>query len=245
MQEGRAETAMKKTFLCSLAFLLIASAASAQTFTLGGRYSSYSTDLEVGPATFETGREGSFGLVGSFRSGGLVLSGMYDVDSGGDLDIDIIPLDLAEFERSRFEGTIGYSVLPFMDIEGGVRLDNIEFGGVLFFDDDVELEHQALTAGITFHTPTIRPVGWYGTVRGYIGTADFNVQGFDAEADTTGYRLEMGVPIPLGTSAWEITPGVEYEVINTEDDDSLINLGDALDLESNRLFILFGYTFGR
>lgn len=218
----------------------------AQTFSIGGRYSNYSTDLDVGGVNVETGREGSWGLIGSFRSGGLVLNGSYDRDSGGGISIPILPIDLADYNRSRFEATVGYTVLPFMDIEGGVRLDTIEFGGILSFAEDLNLDHQAVTAGLTFHTPTIRPVGWYGTVRGYLGNADINIAGFDAsESDTTGYRIETGVQIPIGTSGWEITPGVEWERIDTGDTKNLVDVNPGLTLETNRLFLMFGYTFGR
>jgi hypothetical protein len=219
--------------------------AQQQSFTLGGRYSSYSTDLSVGPVVIETGREGSFGINGAFRSGGFVLSGFYDRDSGGDLDLGFLPFDLADFDRSRFEATVGYSILPTFDIEGGVRLDKIEYGGVLFFNDEVKLDHQAITAGFTLRTPPDRPVSWYGTARGYIGTMDLDVVGVGVgEVDTTGYRVETGVRIRIGSSNWHVTPGLEWEVINADEDDSLLALAPDIELETNRLFLMFGYTWG-
>lgn len=220
----------------------ISPSATGQTFTLGGRYSSYSTDFQTDLTSFETGREGGFGIAAAFRSGGLVVSGAYDRDSSGEFDVVFIPLDLAEYSRSRFEASVGYSVLPFLDLEGGVRLDDLELGGILFSSADASFEHQAVTAGVTFHTPTIRPVGWYGTARAYLGTADISAGPISQEVDTTGYRLETGLQIPLGTSNWEIIPGAEWEVIETDEDELLT---PDFDFESNRLFIMFAYTFGR
>lgn len=57
--------------------------------------------------------------------------------------------------------------------------------------------------------------------------------------DTTGFKVEAGVPIALGLSGWEVTPGVEYERIESNDE------LQTVDLETNRFFINFGYTFGR
>jgi hypothetical protein len=73
---------MKNFLFCSLLALATAVPASAQTFTLGARYSSYSTDITTDLASFETGREGSIGISGTYRAGGLVLNGAYDSGSG-------------------------------------------------------------------------------------------------------------------------------------------------------------------
>ena len=71
---------------------------------------------------------------------------------------------------------------------------------------------------------------------------DVSVGPITQEVDTTGYRVETGVQIPLGSSNWEVIPGAEWEVLETDGDDLL---SPAVDLESNRLFIMFAYTFGR
>lgn len=231
--------------LWALAFAFITSAASAQNFTLGARYSNYSTEIEadvVELISLDTGREGSFGIFGEYRAGRVVLTGSYDRDDSSGIALSFLPIDLADYSRSRFEGTLGYAVTPFFDIEGGVRVDSVEFGGTLFFSEDLDFDHQALVLGINLHTPTIRPVGWYGLVRGYVGTADLNLLGVTADTDTTGFRVETGVQIPLGLSGWQITPAVEYERIET-DRSNLLDPG--IDLETNRLMLMASYTFGR
>lgn len=162
---------MKKLGLLFLAVMMFSATLNAQTFTLGVRYSNFSTDFTAEPFRFESGREGSFGIFGIYRADRLVVSGSYDDDSAGGIDLDFLPLDLADFTRDRFEGMIGYSVLPVLDIEGGIRVDNIGFGGIFGFDD-IKVENQALGAGITLHSATIRPAGFYATRRVYAGEAD-------------------------------------------------------------------------
>lgn len=237
----------KSAFLLAAASALtfFTSAVFAQNFTMGARYSNYSTEIAAEAVDFislETGREGSFGIFGEYRAGRAVLSGSYDRDDSSGIALSFLPIDLAEYSRSRFEGTIGYAVTPFMDIEGGVRVDSVEFGGTLFFSEDLSLDHQALALGVNLHTPTIRPIGWYGLARGYFGTADINVLGVSADTDTTGFRVETGVQIPLGLSGWQIIPAVEYERIET-DRSNILDPG--IDLESNRLMLMASYTFGR
>ena len=238
---------MKTTTIASLAVALTLASlpVTAQTFTMGARYSNYSTDVSAEALDFvslETGREGSFGIFGDYRAGRVVLNASYDRDTSSGIALSFLPIDLAEYSRNRFEGALGYAVTPWVDIEGGVRLDTVEVGGTLFFDQDLELDHQALAVGINLHTPTIRPVGWYGLVRGYLGTADINVLGVSADTDTTGFRVETGVQIPLGLSGWQVIPAVEFERIET-DRDNILDPG--IELESNRLILMASYTFGR
>lgn len=214
-----------------------------QTFTLGARYSNYSTEIQAEALEFftlDTGREGSFGIFGEYRAGRVVLNGAYDHDSSS-VALSFLPIDLAEYSRNRFEGTVGYAVTQFMDIEGGVRIDAIEFGGPIFFSQDLELDHQALVLGINLHTTSNRPIGWYGLARGYIGTADLNVLGVTADTDTTGFRVETGIKIPLGTN-WLIIPAVEFERIETDRSNFL---DPGIELESNRLLLMAAYSFGR
>ncbi len=231
--------------LAAFAFTFLTTTAFAQNFTLGARYSNYATEIEAQAldfVTLDTGRESSFGIFGEYRAGRAVVHGSYDRDDSSGIALSFLPIDLAEYSRSRFEGTLGYAVTPFIDIEGGVRVDSVEFGGILFFSQDLEFDHQALVLGINLHTPTIRPIGWYGLVRGYLGTADLNLLGVSTDTDTTGFRVETGVQIPLGLSGWQIIPAIEYERIET-DRSSLLDPG--IELESNRLMLMASYTFGR
>jgi hypothetical protein len=227
-----------KRFL--FAFLILAAAtASAQTTLLGGRYSSYSTDITMPLSSVETGRGSSIGFIATYRNSGFVLNGSVDHDfNNGVTLVDVLPIDFGDYERDRGELTVGYSVAPVLDVEAGVRLDKISVGGI-FSDliEDLDFDHQAITGGITLHSPTIRPIGWYVSGHGYVGSADFQVSGDDVSDDTFGYKVEAGVPIPVGVSGWEITPGVEFERLETDKWD--------IEFETNRFFINFGYVIGR
>ncbi len=226
-------------FLCAL---LTAGAASAQSFTLGGRYSNYSTEVGVAGIDFESGRQSSFGLLGSYRNGPLGLNFQldHDIENGIGL-VDLLPFDFAEYSRDRAEAALSYTLIPNLDIEGGVRAEQVTVGGSSFFGaqifSDLDLTHQALFAGVNFHSRTIRPVGWYASARGYIGTAQFDSFGVSVDDDTTGMKFEAGLPIPIGLSGWEIAPGFEYERIESDQFD--------LKLETNRFFVNVAYTFGR
>ena len=108
--------------------------------------------------------------------------------------------------------------------------------GVLSHLGDETFDHQALTAGIQLHSPEGSPVVIYGIARGYFGTADIGGDGIDAdETETSGYRPEGGVSIPLGQSNWTITPALEYEVLDTEN--------GFMRLKSNRFLLNVTYTF--
>lgn len=233
-----------------LATLLLATAADAQQFTsssneggsfsIGPRYSNYSTDVDLGGATLETGRQHAFGLVGGYRSGAFVLDFLLDHDPENGIGIDdFLPFDLENYSRDRVEGTVGWSVLPMLDLQAGVRMDQITLGGLGFdsgFFDSNDLEFQALTAGVNFHTPADRQVGFYALARFYAGTAKFedDARGDD---DATGWRAEAGVAIPIGESAWHIVPGIEKEHLELQE--------DFLDIDTNRFFVNFVFSTGR
>lgn len=235
----------RATFL----FLVFISAipAGAQTTVLSGRYSNYATDIDLGLATLETGRGSSIGFLANYRNGGFVLNAQLDHDfDNGVSFLDFLPFELAEYSRDRAEATVGYSVIPMLDVEAGIRLDQMDIETSLLDDDDffggVDLEHQAIVGGVTFHSPTIRPVGWYASLRGYFGSAEFNFEGVDVTADTIGFKAEAGVPIPIGVTGWEITPGLELERLTT--DDFAFGVG-GLEFDTNRFFINVGYALGR
>jgi hypothetical protein len=231
---------MKRLMLATLA-LLTATALQAQGLTLGGRYASYDTDLDAGIASLETGRASSVGFLGAYRNNGLVFDAAIDHDFESGVTVgDFLPIDFADYSRDRIEAGVGYGVLPVLDVMAGVRKDDITVGGNFFgfdFFDDLNFDHQALWGGVTAHSRTIRPFGWYVSGRGYAGTAKFDVEGARVKSDTSGAKLEAGFPIPLGLSGWEVTPGFEYEQLKTDDFD--------VELKTNRFFIAFTYTLGQ
>ncbi|HVT44904.1 MAG TPA: hypothetical protein VMT00_10975 [Thermoanaerobaculia bacterium] len=231
---------MKRILLIFAVCAFTAGALTAQTFTLGGRFSNYATDLDIGIVTIETGRESSVGIIGEYRAGVFVLRGQFDHDFEGGLSAGLIPIDLAEYSRDRFEATAGYAPLPFIDFEAGFRMETLSIGGFSFFGNqffsDLDFDHQAIVVGVNAHTQSMTPAGWYGSARAYIGSADFEFEGLGVSSDTTGYRIETGVPIAIGTSRWHVTPGVEFEHIETD------RFGFQID--SNRFFVNFAYRFG-
>jgi hypothetical protein len=234
---------MKKALL-TLVITLIATAGAAQNVTIGGRYSNYSTEISssiIGTDAFslETGRESSLGFIGEFRSGMLVLGAQFDHDFEGGVGIGFF--DFAEFSRDRFEAVVGIAPAQYVDVFGGFRFESLTLGGSSFFGDrlfeEADIDHQALVLGTRIHTPTIRPVGFYGEARGYFGTAESSVaRSFNLSSDTTGFKVEAGIQIPVGTSGWEIVPGIEWERIEAQDFE--------LDFETNRFFVKFLYSFG-
>lgn len=232
---------MKRLMILSAVLLISASTLSAQNLTLGGRYSNYSTSFEF----LETGRASSVGAVGEYRAGLFVLNGRYDHDFDSGISFDFLPIDLAQFSRDRGEVAIGFAVLPFLDIVGGgrveeLRLESASFFGDRLFDDTFSLDHTALMFGASVHSRSIRPIGWYGNFRGYAGEAEYTVEGLGLTSDTTGYSVEVGFPIPVGLSGWEVTPGAEFENIEFKDDLAL-----DLNFETNRFFVNLSYSFGR
>jgi len=222
----------------SFAFaLLVAVSAGAQSFEIGPRVSNYSTHLDSDVLRLRTGRVSSYGLVGGYRSGAFVLDWLYDHDPENGISLSDIVLDVGEYTRDRGEVTIGFAALPVLDLQGGVRLDQIRIGGVEFLGNpiatDMDIDHQALTAGVRFHSATNRPAGFYVLARGLIGTAKFR-DVLRQEADTTGYRGEAGIPIRLGESNWFVVPGAEYEHIEANDVSFRMN--------TNRVFLNFVYS---
>jgi hypothetical protein len=229
---------MKRVLIFSFA-VLISSAAFAQTVSIGGRYSNYATDVATELGDVETGRESSLGFLVNYRNAGLVLDGRFEHDFESGISIvDILPFDAAEYSRDRSELAVGYGVAPVIDIEGGVRFDSIELSAGPFsndFFDPVDFSHQAIFGGVNLHTPTIRPVGFFGSARAFLGSADFELEGAELSSDTTGLKVEAGLQIPVGLTGWEVSPGVEWEHIETDD--------YGLEFDTNRFFVNFLYSF--
>lgn len=237
---------MKQFLLAALTALTMVASASAQSFSFGGRYSNYATEVDANLVTFDTGRSNSVGLIADFRSGRFLLTGRYDHDFENGFSVsDLLPIDVGEFGRDRFEVTVGVGATPYIDLEAGFRSESMTFGGGDFFDDffdDQDLTHQALVFGAAAHSETIRPVGWYVSARGYVGTAEIDFAGLTFESDTTGAKFEIGVPIPVGLSGWEVIPALEFEHLETDD----FGLeGSGLEFDTNRFIINFMYDFGR
>lgn len=217
--------------------LLVAMSAGAQSFEIGPRVSNYSTDLDTDLLRLRTGRVSSYGLVGGYRSGALVVDWLYDHDPENGISLSDLVIDVGDYTRDRGEVTVGFAVLPVLDLQGGVRIDQVRIGGVGFFGNPIgtnmDIDHQALIAGVRFHSATNSPAGFYLLARGMIGTAKFR-DVIDQNADTTGYRAEVGIPIRLGESNWSIVPGAEYEHIEAKDVSFRMN--------TNRAFLNFVYS---
>ena len=206
-------------------------------FSIGPRISSYSTDIDGGLATLKTGRQSSFGVVGEYRTGQLALDFNFAHDPENGINITDLIIDTGNYSRDRGEFTIGYAVAPVLDLQGGVRWDTIRIGGASIFGNtflsDLNLDHQALTAGIKLHTGDGQPVGFYVLGRGYMGSAKFDVRGAHVNTDMSGFRGEAGINIRLGEGKWYLVPGLEYEHLETSDYN--------LRLNSNRAFLNFVY----
>jgi|GEM_PF-1375178 len=232
----QSEASMKRLLLFACA-LLLATAAGAQSFEIGPRISNYSTHLDTDLLSLRTGRVSSYGLVGDYRNGAFVIDWLYDHDPQNGISLVDVVLDTGDYTRDRGEVTIGFAVLPILDLQGGVRLDQVRLGGIEFFGNpiatDLNIDHQAITAGVRFHSATNRPAGFYLLGRGMIGTAKFR-EGLDQDADTTGYRGEAGIPIRLGESNWFLVPGAEYEHLEAKDAGWRMN--------TNRVFLNFVYS---
>jgi len=220
--------------------LLIAVSAGAQSFEIGPRVSNYSTDLDSGLTRLKTGRVSAYGLVGSYRTGSLVFDWMYDHDPQNGINLTDIVLDVGDYERDRGEVTVGFRILPSLDLQGGVRFDQVRIGGVSFFGNgigiDFDVDHQAIVGGVKFHTATNGPAGFYLLGRAMVGDAKFRngIAADDEDASTTGYRAEAGIPIRLGESNWSIVPGAEYEHWEANDVSFRMN--------TNRVFLNFVYS---
>ena len=230
---------MKRVFLIAAAMVLVAGSAYAQSGTFGGRISSYSTDIDAAFFSLETGREMSIGLHGSYRNGMFVLNGQWDHDFEGGISVsDFLPFDAANYERDRIELAVGISPAEYIDLVGGFRLDEIliDSVSVVGFNFGDAIDNQAILVGINFHSPerTTSAVNWYALARAYFGTAEFDFNNLRVEEDSFGYRIEVGVPIAIGDTQWSITPGFEWESIETDEFD--------LQLDTNRFFLGFTYA---
>lgn len=227
---------MKPLYL-ACALLALTTAAAAQTFEIGPRISNYSTHLDTDLLSLRTGRVSSYGLVGDYRNGALVVDWLYEHDPQEGISPIAFIVDTGDYTRDRGELTVGFALLPTLDLQGGVRLDQIRLGGIEFFGNpiasDLNIDHEAITAGVRFHSATNRPAGFYVLGRAMIGTAKFR-DGLDQDADTTGYRAEAGIPIRLGQSNWFIVPGAEYEHLEAKDTGFRMN--------TNRAFLNFVWS---
>ncbi|HUP49265.1 MAG TPA: hypothetical protein VNA04_10790 [Thermoanaerobaculia bacterium] len=207
-------------------------------FRIGPRYSNYSTDIDVGILTVESVRQHAFGLAGEYRSGVFVLDFNFDHDPENGLQITaLLPIEIGRYERDRGELTVGWSALPVLDIQAGFRFDSFSvgaggFGGSFFAGED--FDHSAIVVGIRAHTPTRSPFGLYGVLRGFAGSVDFGVSGLSAQVDSSGWRAEGGVEIPIGQSRWHAVPGIELERLDAD---------PRVRVETNRFFVNFMYTF--
>ena len=97
---------------------------------------------------------------------------------------------------------------------------------------DLNIDHQALTAGLRFHTEPA-PVGFFVQGRGFIGSAKLDFGAGNVSTDTTGYRGEAGLDILIGESRWSVQPGYEYDHFETKD--------FGVRMNTNRLFLNFVY----
>jgi hypothetical protein len=231
-----------KKFALTLILAALAIPASAIStddgFRIGPRYSNYSTDADIGLVTIESGRQHSFGLVGDYRAGVFVLDFMFDHDPENGFDVsDLLPLEFGDYSRDRGEFTVGWAAAPIIDLHAGFRIDTFSFGGAAlggdFFDNE-DVEHSAILAGVRVQTPAGQPFRVYGLFRGYAGTADFGGRGAGSQEDSTGWRAEGGVEIPIGDSNWRAVPGIEFERIDAS---------PRLEIETNRFFVNFLYRF--
>jgi hypothetical protein len=209
-------------------------------FSIGPRYSNYATDVDLGFFTVESGRQHAFGLVGELRSGQFVLDFNWDHDPENGLQItDFLPIDFGGYERDRGEFTVGWVAAPILDLQAGFRVDTVtvgggEFGGDFFSSED--FDHSAILFGVNVHTPEKKPFGVYGKIRGFVGSVDFGGRGFDSQVDSTGWRGEAGIEIPIGDSQWTAVPGLEIERLDAD---------SSVDMNTNRFFVNFVYTFPR
>ena len=223
--------------------LLAATAASAQVFSIGPRISNFSTRVEGNPVeTLRTGRQTAFGLVGDYRNGRFDLDFSYDRDDSNGAGITDIIIDASDFQRNRGELAVGYAITPVLDLQGGVRYEELRFGGFGLFGNsvfsDMTMKHQALVGGIKVHSATNTPAGFYVIARGMVGTAQFDDTNNTPDRDTTGWRGEVGVPIAIGSSNWHIVPGAEYEHFDTQS----FGAGQRIRLDSNRFFVNFVFS---
>ena len=240
-----------RTTLLAVIGIFCAAAAGAQTqniqttrsnygssgvFTIGPRLSNYSTDIRESVTPLKTGRQTSFGLVGDYRNGNFVLDFLYDHDPSNGISIVDLIVDTGNYSRDRGEVTVGFAATPFLDLQGGVRIDSTRVGGVVVIgfpvSTDINIDNQALTGGIKFHTDGM-PLGFFVTARAFVGSAKVDFGLGNNNTDTSGYRGEAGLNIRIGDSAWAVQPGYEYDHFETKD--------FGIRMNTNRLFLNFVY----
>ena len=241
---------MRTTVLAVLS-ILCAAAAGAQTqniqptrssygssgiFTFGPRLSNYSTDIREEVTPLKTGRQSSFGVVGDYRNGNFVLDFLYDHDPSNGVSIVNLIVDTGDYSRDRGEVTVGFAAAPFLDLQGGVRIDSTRVGGIVVVgfpvSTDINIDNQALTGGVKFHTDGT-PLGFFATARVFVGSAKVDFGLGNNNTDTSGYRGEAGLNIRIGDSAWSVQPGYEYDHFETKD--------FGIRMNTNRLFLNFVY----
>ena len=240
-----------RTTLLAVLGILSAAAASAQIqtiqttrgsygssgiFTFGPRLSNYSTDIHEAITPLKTGRQSSFGLVGDYRNGNFVLDFMYDHDPSNGVSVVDLIIDTGNYSRDRGEVTVGLAVTPFLDLQGGVRIDSTRIGGIVVVgfpvSTDMHIDNEALTGGVKFHTDGI-PLGFFVTARAFLGSAKVDFGPGNSNTDTSGYRAEAGLNIHIGDGAWSVQPGYEYDHLETKD--------FGIRMNTNRLFLNFVY----
>ena len=203
-------------------------------FTIGPRLTNYSTDILESPASLKTGRQSSFGLVGDYRNGQFVIDFLYDHDSSHGVSIVDLIVDTGDYSRDHGEVTVGFAAAPFLDLQGGVRMESTRIGGIVIIgfpvSTDLNIDHQALTGGVRFHSDAI-PLGFFVTARAFLGSAKVDFGLGNNSTDTSGYRAEAGLNIHIGESAWSVQPGYEYDHFETKD--------FGIRLNTNRLFLNF------
>lgn len=209
---------------------------NAGTFSIGPRISNYSTDMREAFTPMKTGRQSSFGLVGDYRNGNFVLDFLYDHDPENGIGLSNLIVDTGNYSRDRGEVTVGFAAAPFVDVQGGIRIDSTRVGGVVVLGNplstDLNIDHQALTGGVRFHTEPA-PVGFFLLARGFIGSAKIDFGQGKVDTDTSGYRGEAGLDIRVGESTWSVQPGYEYDHFETKD--------YGIRMNTNRLFLNFVY----
>jgi len=208
---------------------------SSGSFEIGPRISNYSTNVNA-LTPLQTGRQSSFGMVGAYRNGAFVMDFLYDHDPENGISVTDLVVDTGNYSRDRGELTVGFAAAPFLDLQAGLRIDSARVGGIVVLGNpvstDLSIDHQALTAGLRFHTDPA-PVGFFLMGRGFVGSAKLDFGEGKVDTDTNGYRAEAGLEIRIGESFWSVQPGYEYDHFQTKD--------FGVRMNTNRLFLNFVY----
>ena len=211
---------------------------AANGFRLGARYANYATAADIGLFTVDSGRQYSLGVLGSYRAGVFVLDFNWDHDAETGVDIgDFLPADAGSYSRDRGEITVGWSAWEYFDIQGGFRFDRFDITGVTLGNEVFEpgnVENNMILGGVHVHTPAYYPWGAYGVLRGYFGSATFTSGGFNEEIDSSAWRLEGGLEIPVGNSNLRVIPGLEFEEVDVQ---------PRFSTYTNRFFVTLQYKF--